>query len=138
MGLKISRKKAGVLAVPTSSMGDIAFLLIIFFMLTSKFMQESHIEHELPTSPDVTAIEDQTVSIMIDKDGALWLQGQPSTPDMLKEELERQRGDNENFTVMFKVDKGVRSVDFENVIRKLAEAGVKVAFVGESASSYNQ
>ncbi|MBO5958749.1 MAG: biopolymer transporter ExbD [Lentisphaeria bacterium] len=138
MGMKIARKKDEVLAVPTSSMGDIAFLLIIFFMLTSKFMQESHIEHELPTSPDVQQIEDQTVSIMVDKDGALWLQGQPSTPELMKEELDKQRGDNENFTVMFKVDKGVQAEAYEKVIRKLADAGVKVAFVGESSSSYNQ
>ena len=52
------RKNRLSVMVPTSSMGDIAFLLIIFFMLTSKFMKESHIEYKSPDSPEARQIED--------------------------------------------------------------------------------
>ncbi len=137
--MKIQIKKNNeVLAVPTSSMGDIAFLLIIFFLLTSKFMQESHVECEIPASPDVQKIEDQPVSVMLDKDGALWLQGESITPEVLKSTVENLRGDNKNFTVMFKAHRELTAKQYTNVINKLAESGAKVSFVGESSTSYSQ
>lgn len=141
MGLKIARKQSSVLAVPTSSMGDIAFLLIIFFLLTSKFMQESHIECELPTSQDMTTLEDETVSIMVDKNGKVWLQGEEvagtdakTQAESLKtqlEELRPQQKDPEKFTVMFKVHKDLNAAQYNEVIKKMAEAGVRISFIGE-------
>ena len=131
MGMKIKRSKGCVLAVPTSSMGDIAFLLIIFFMLTSKFMQESHVKCEIPASPDAQKIEDQPVSVILDENGDLWLQGQTITTEALKVMIEGLRGDNKNFTVMLKIHKSLNSKKYNTVIRKIAEAGAKVAFVGE-------
>lgn len=137
MGMKIKRSNdGGVLAVPTSSMGDIAFLLIIFFMLTSKFMQESHVKCEIPSSPDVQKIDDKPVSVMVDEDGKVWLQGQESSPEALKVMVEELRGDNKDFTVMLKIHKNLASKQYSNVIKKLAEAGAKVAFVGENGASY--
>lgn len=35
--MKITRKKRGSVSIPTASTGDIAFLLIVFFMSTTKF-----------------------------------------------------------------------------------------------------
>lgn len=35
--MKITRKKRGSVSIPTTSTGDIAFLLIVFFMSTTKF-----------------------------------------------------------------------------------------------------
>ena len=141
MGLKIARKQGSVLAVPTSSMGDIAFLLIIFFLLTSKFMQESHIECELPTSRDMETIEDMPVSIMVDRVGCVWLQGEEisgadtkSQAAALKaklDELRPMQKDPKSFTVMFKADKDLPAAKYNEVIKKMAEAGVRISFVGE-------
>ena len=39
--------------IPIASMGDIAFLLIIFFMLTSNFIQEAHIRLTPASAADV-------------------------------------------------------------------------------------
>ncbi len=137
MKLKI-KKNGEVLSVPTSSMGDIAFLLIIFFLLTSKFMQESHVECEMPGSPDVQKIADEPVSVMLDKEGALWLQGQSITPEELKNKVEELKGDDKDFTVMFKVHRELTAKQYSNVIKKLAESGAKVAFVGEASTSYQE
>ncbi len=129
MSVKL-KKKDGVLAVPTSSMGDIAFLLIIFFMLTSKFMQESHIEFKEPESADSQSVEDQTVSIVIDKDAQVWLQGEKSSPEALKYKLEELGSGDKDFTVMFKVDGGLPVKDITPVVEKISEAGAKITFVG--------
>ena len=78
--------------VPTASMGDIAFLLIIFFMLTSKFMQESHVVYKEAESPDIVTVDDTSFSVIVDEKGAIWLQGQPcSSPEELRMALDDLR-----------------------------------------------
>jgi len=46
------RKRSLDAEVPTSSMADIAFLLIVFFMLTTVFSSNAGIEHVLPGKHD--------------------------------------------------------------------------------------
>lgn len=136
MGMKIKRSKGVALVVPTSSMGDIAFLLIIFFMLTSKFMQEANVKHQLPTSPEIDTIKPQQLSLIMDEDGVLWIQGEEAEINSIPEIIAKQQEgmtdeDRKEFTVVFKVHNALIAQNYEPVIRKLAETGVKVAFAGE-------
>ena len=45
------KRKKQAISVPTASMGDIAFLLIIFFMVCSKFSQDVAIKLKPPVAP---------------------------------------------------------------------------------------
>ncbi len=136
MGLKIKRRKGNEIIVPTSSMGDIAFLLIIFFMLTSKFMQEAQVEHVLPNSPEVEQILPQELSLILDENGVLWVQGEETDIQSMAEIVKQMQSDldeaqRKEFTVVFKVHNELDSRVYEPVIRKLAELDVNVAFAGE-------
>ena len=136
MGLKIKRASGADIIVPTSSMGDIAFLLIIFFMLTSKFMQEAKVQHELPASIEIDKIQPQELSLILDEDGVLWAQGEETDLSSLADivaQLQDGMSEEERleFTVVFKVHNTLDAKVYEPVIRRLAELGVKVAFAGE-------
>lgn len=67
------RKKKESPEIPTSSMADIAFLLIVFFMVTSVFSVTRGLEFQLPRQEPTT--QDQTpeeaVHIHIAKSGTL-------------------------------------------------------------------
>lgn len=137
MGLKIKRR-GGILAVPTTSMGDIAFLLIIFFMLTSKFMNESHVKFEHAKSPDIAALEDTPVSVILDENGEIWLQGKPCpTPEMLGQAVEILCGDQKDQKILLKIHKNLTAKQFSPVIGELAKTGRKITFVGERSAGYN-
>ena len=63
----IRRKKRATVPVPLATMGDIAFQLIIFFVLTSTFMKSSNIDLVEPKSPDVDEIKKPaTVVLTVD------------------------------------------------------------------------
>ena len=64
MNLEMKKEKA---EIPTASMADIAFLLIVFFMLTTVFSANKGMEHMLPPKDDVDdAIEpDEAIYIVI-------------------------------------------------------------------------
>ena len=54
---KSRKKERKPIPVPLTSMGDIAFLLIIFFMLASDFIKEPNLKVEPPRSEHVKKTE---------------------------------------------------------------------------------
>lgn len=137
MSIKNASKRPP-LPVPTSSMGDIAFLLIIFFMLTSKFMQESHIKYEQAKSPDIKEIEDTNISVVVDENDVIWLQGEEvSSVEDLKSRVESLKSDDKATIVMLKIHKNSLHKTYGDLILKLSEAGVKISFIGDKSIDYN-
>lgn len=73
--MKLDRRATTDASIPTSSMADIAFLLIIFFMVTSVFSATKGLEFMLPTdenapqereTEDAVFIHVQTERILVD------------------------------------------------------------------------
>ena len=62
--MKLRRQKRRGPIVPVASIADIAFLLIIFFILTSNFMREKDIKATPARAVDVVNLEQASVSIM--------------------------------------------------------------------------
>jgi len=61
--MKIGRKRKGKAEIPTSSMSDIAFLLIVFFMATTKFDVKEGIRIVLPQAADGSSSETQSLTL---------------------------------------------------------------------------
>ncbi|MEN6445632.1 MAG: biopolymer transporter ExbD [Candidatus Cloacimonas sp.] len=59
----ISRKRKLKAMIPTASTGDIAFLLIIFFMSTTKFDVKEGIKLVLPQKAEATGNKTQTLTL---------------------------------------------------------------------------
>ncbi len=128
--MKLKRRSRKSAMVPLTSFGDIAFLLIIFFMVASVFMREQHISVTEAKSPDIDLVE-MAVSVVIDEDGNVWLDGQSCPKPALESQLSivlAAKGDNR---VLLKVDKDLRQSDFGDVIAQLASAGAEILLLGE-------
>ena len=70
------KKKRRTAIVPIASMGDIAFLLIIFFLLLSEFNKDKNVPMELPQSSKVEQVKFSIAArVDIDKDGNIFLDG---------------------------------------------------------------
>ncbi len=55
--MKIVRKQKGKVAIPTASIGDIVFLLLIFFMTVTVFKTHQGLRVELPAAKATKKIE---------------------------------------------------------------------------------
>ena len=77
------RRKLQEAEIPTSSMADIAFLLIIFFMVTSVFSATKGLDFKLPKDDDDNkpAEEEESVFIKIAPDGSFTVDCQPMKLD---------------------------------------------------------
>jgi biopolymer transport protein ExbD len=131
--VKLQRKDRPAPKVPLAPMGDIAFLLIIFFMITSVFIKEAHIDVELPGSEDITRLDDGHVAVTMNADGDLWFQGRPcqleALEDLVLMELERRPSQ----VVMLKIDRELRQAQFAPVLAALSRTEAEIAWVGDQS-----
>jgi biopolymer transport protein ExbD len=133
-----NKKKRREVPVPVASMGDIAFLLIIFFMVCSEITKEKKLKLELPTSEYVKKNEYALVArISIDEDGQIFFDGQPveSAKDVewgVRAMLADTTSEDQRH-VQFKCDAVLPKQTFEPVLKAIAEAGGIIEAVGDLA-----
>lgn len=140
--MKMPPKRRREMSVPTASMGDIAFLLTIFFMICSNFAKEAGITLAPPRSVDVETVKESRTSVSVDSVGKIFLQGK-QVPDAQAVEygvaalLQNRKGDQARL-VMFKCDKGVEKQVFEPVLDAISKAGGVIVAVGDKGSAAPQ
>lgn len=128
--MKLERKPQPRIDIPIVNIGDIAFLLIIFFIMTSTFMRESYIKVTIPKSPDIRRMKETPVAVTMDKKGKLWLQGTACQLPNLEPAVTALLMDHKEKVVTLKVDKALTQSEYGPVLLSLSKAGADVALVG--------
>jgi len=116
--------------IPLASMGDIAFLLIIFFMLTSNFIQEAHVRLTPASAVDVSALKTSPVTVSMDRDGEVWLQGQVCPVEALEFEVSALLAGKDERLVVVKVDKDLPEAKYGPMFMSLSRAGADIGLIG--------
>lgn len=96
-----------------SSMTDIVFLLLIFFMLTSTLVSPNALKLLLPNSKAKT-LEKQTISISINKDIHFYVNENRVDESNLEQEIIELVKETEEPAIILHADK---SVDIEHVVK---------------------
>lgn len=131
--MAVRRRRQIPLLIPFASIGDIVFLLIIFFVLTSNFIQEAHIKLAPAVSPDVDKLKQGTVTVSLDRNGDLWLQGQPVPVEGLEYEVSALLQGKDSRLVVLKVDKDLPHARYGPVVSALSRAGAQIGLLGRKA-----
>ena len=96
-----------------SSMTDIVFLLLIFFMLTSTLVSPNALKLLLPNSKAKT-LEKQTISISINKELDFYINENQVIESNLENELKAILSNQEEPAIILHADK---TVDIEHVVK---------------------
>ncbi len=86
---------------------DVLFLLLIFFMVTSTFVEQPNIKLELPSTRHSEATKIERMVLTISRDGQLFLQDKPVEKKDLEKELRRVILDTGDDVLVLKADKWV-------------------------------
>lgn len=114
-----SRNKRSV-EFNTSSMSDLVFLLLIFFMLTSTLVAPNAIKLLLPSSKSKT-MSKQTVTVYVDERNNYFV-GEKSVKDIdLQNEIQIALGSEAEGTVVIRSDKTVAVQYIVNIIDAVNE-----------------
>ena len=109
-----TRNKIGV-SFNSSSMSDLVFLLLIFFMLTSTLVAPNAIKLLLPSSSSKTMAK-QTVTVYINERFQYYVEETPVTDDELASVISDRIGGQTDATIVLRSDKTVPVQYVVNVI----------------------
>ncbi len=136
MKKQLQSKKRRTVPVPIASMGDIAFLLIIFFMVCSEVAKDKNVAVVLPLSEHVKQMKVIVVArVAVDENGEIFFDGArvDSAKDVewgVRALLTNTISDDQRH-VQFKCDSALPKETFEPVIKAIAAGGGIIEAVGE-------
>lgn len=128
--MRIHREKRVTAVVPTASMADIAFLLIIFFMLTTSFspvktsvdLPESVERAEVEQNAAIIAITTQNEIVFSDGDNPGF---NVNSPEELAQHIQSLVRAVPNKQFVIKADRAVRYANVDAVLDQLRRNGAK-------------
>ena len=85
---------------------DVVFLLLIFFMVSSRFSDFTQLTVNLPEAKGAPSSLDEALLLTVDADGQMRLNGErvPNDPTGLGEAIQRQIGGNSDIPVTLSAD----------------------------------
>jgi biopolymer transport protein ExbD len=112
--------------IPTASMADIAFLLLIFFLTSTIFRLESGLEVDLPRAESGLASSRQrSAHVWIDATGRIAIDDYLVEIDEVDEVLAEKLRKNGELIVSLQIDRGVPYGAVDRLMRQLKQASIR-------------
>ena len=102
------------LQAPLTSLIDIVFLLLVYFLLTTNFIVEEGIKVKLPNARAASSQTEKEITIVVDKAGRSFVDNREIPMDALFGELKGRLQGREDSLVVIKAD---RSVELNKAVR---------------------
>lgn len=132
---RFARKQLSDADIPTASFSDVAFLLIIFFLLTTTLQKKAGFTSEFPSGEATQQKETKKMLAVALHDGGMTFNDQPVTFNQLKKKLADARlaektGDEK--VVVFSASGGVKYQQYYTAMSAINAAGGVVAIERET------
>jgi len=114
---------------------DVVFLLLIFFAVSTTFLDTAGLRLDLPTSNSTATRTPRDLTVVLAKDGTVVFDGETLDPQALEERLRGVLADREDKVVVLKADAATTHGDVVRVmdrIRSAGAAGLTIAARDES------
>jgi len=119
---KIQRKTKIESEIPNASMSDIAFLLLIFFMVSTTFVKEKGLKVELPRAEAIQKINRRNAStIYVSRSGLISIDDFATPVDQIQYVMQAKVAENPAMITSFRTDKNTEygiMVDIMNELKK--------------------
>ena len=109
--------------INSSSMADIAFLLLVFFLVTTTISMDKGISLVLPSDGDQMEVNKKNIlTILINETGRVLLDDNPTKVRDIKNIVESKISSNPNLIVSVQTHARTKYQDYLNVLDQLKEA----------------
>jgi Biopolymer transport protein len=124
--MKIQKKQEDEVGFQLAPMIDMTFLLLVFFMVTTKISKEQiKVDIKLPLASNGILPDDQSNRdiISIDGSGQYFIGQRPATKEELAQHLKRRFKDSSPLRLYVRADQGTPGKQIKELMRMAAEAG---------------
>lgn len=119
--------------IPTASMADIAFLLLIFFLVTTTIDTDKGLGIVLPAEGEEILIKKENIlNCLINSQGNVLLGGEPFRIKDISKEVRRRIAENDKLIISVKAHEKTKYNDYIAVIDQLKMANAKRISIAES------
>ena len=113
-----------------TSLIDVIFMLLLFFMITSTFLEQPGIKLELPAAKASTAGEPREYVLTVDKKGELFLNRRALAMDELEAEIRKVLPQMKDAALVLKADQEISHGLVVRVMDLARRGGVKKLIIG--------
>lgn len=107
MFAKHKKRKRYQIQAPLTSLIDIVFMLLIYFLLTTNFMIDEGIKIKLPQAKAAAPQTQQEITVYVDRQGRAYLANSEISLNKLFKELKQRIGKEQDKLVVIKADRAV-------------------------------
>ncbi|TVR01243.1 MAG: biopolymer transporter ExbD [Desulfovibrionales bacterium] len=118
--------------IDMTSMMDVVFIMLIFFIVTTSFVKEAGIEVNRPIAASAERQERGNIMIAVSESGAVWIDGRQVDVRAVRANVERLRVENPEGAVVIQADEASRTGILVQVMDQVRLAGVHNVAVAAS------
>ena len=119
--------------IPTSSMADIAFLLLIFFLVTTTIDMDKGLGIVLPAEGEELEIKKTNIlNCLINSQGNVLLGGDPVALKDVNKEIRRRLAENDKLIISVKAHQKTKYGDYVSLIDQLKRANATRISIADS------
>lgn len=122
--MKLSQKPPKKIALNITPLIDVLFILIIFFTVSSTFLEQPGIELKLPDAESSQTYTAQKVIVYVDKTDKTFLNDQEINIDQLAESVSAKLAEQEDKNVVIRADSEVDHGVIIHVMDLLRKKGI--------------
>jgi len=127
---KITAKSKPETIIPSGSMADIAFLLLIFFMVSTVFVKDVGLRVTLPEARSIEKVpRKNSTTVYVDRNGNISIDDFIVDIPSVRDVMLRKMYEDFNTIVSFRTDRNTLYGDMSDILQQLREANaLRVSF----------
>ena len=123
--MELRRDKKRSLILNVTSLIDVLFLLLIFFMISTTFLSQPAIKLELPEARHADEVRQKPLVLYVDQYGKVYLNDEPMDIPLLGEALKRKLDESTEKSLVLKADSRVSHGHVIEILDIAKGAGLK-------------
>ncbi|MCH6575675.1 MAG: biopolymer transporter ExbD [Bacteroidetes bacterium] len=128
----LDKRKKEPAEIPTSSLADIAFLLLVFFLVTTTIDMDKGLTLVLPAPGEEKEIPKENISnLLINAAGMVMMDEVPLTISEIRKIAKTKMAENPNLIFSVKSDRETKYQDFVSVLDQLKMANATRISIAE-------
>lgn len=136
--MELRNPKRRSLVLNVTSLIDVLFLLLIFFMVSTTFLAQPAINLELPKAEHADIVRQTPIVVNIDVNGRVYLNDEPTELPLLGDALARRMRTSTDKAVVLKADSRVSHGDVVRVLDIIKGAGARKLIVSTEPENENK
>lgn len=129
---KLSRPSVAINIAP---LVDVVFLLVIFFAVSTTFLETAGLKLELPTSSSTAKRESLDLTVLLAADGTLSYEGETLSRERLGEQLREALAGSDRKIVILRADRSTPHGEVVKVMDLIRESGAEGLTVAARSGS---